>query len=148
MGIKKNAINIKFTNYLKQNKNTFGKNMKLYLKQNINSDVRLNKIIKEEKRKKTKQVDQNKEVNNFLKMYVFNKSWNKLANIHKKIKIIEYIDNNLPVKLKKSQKQILIDNLVKLMEEKKLNKKGIVNYDSTIAKITSISILKFTNEKK
>lgn len=76
--------------------------------------------------------------------YYYKKPWNKLNIIHKKIKIKEYISNLM---LTKHKKKTLIDNLINLLNNKKLNKKNDVDYDTFNGKIISISILKCKNDE-
>ena len=76
--------------------------------------------------------------------YYYKKPWNKLNIIHKKIKIKEYINNLM---LTKHKKKTLIDNLINLLNNKKLNKKNDVDYDTFNGKIISISILKCKNDE-
>jgi hypothetical protein len=76
--------------------------------------------------------------------FYYKKQWNKLNIIHKKIKIKEYINN---LTLVKQKKKILIDKLLILLKEKKLNKKNEVDYDINNGKIISISILKCKNDE-
>lgn len=73
--------------------------------------------------------------------YMYKKSWNKLNNIHKNIKIKEYI-NNLSIDID-SKKKITTD-LAKLVKEKKIGKNDIF-YDSINTKILSIKILENNN---
>tara|TARA_Y100000589_G_scaffold278755_1_gene274362 strand:+ start:904 stop:1410 length:507 start_codon:yes stop_codon:yes gene_type:complete len=75
--------------------------------------------------------------------FYYKKPWNKLNIVHKKIKIKEYINNLM---LTKQKKKILIDKLINLLNNKKLNKKNEVDYDSCNGKIITISILKCIND--
>jgi len=76
--------------------------------------------------------------------YYYKKAWTKLNIIHKKIKIKEYIHNLM---LTKQKKKILLNKLINLLNEKKLNKKNDINYDSNNGKIITITILKCKNDE-
>lgn len=76
--------------------------------------------------------------------FYYKKPWNKLNIIHKKIKIKEFINNLL---LTKQKKKTLIDKLIHLLNEKKLNKKNEIDYDSNNGKIITITILKCKNDE-
>ena len=77
--------------------------------------------------------------------YLFQKQWNKLNLVHKKIKIKEFT-NSLELK-DESQKQIIRDKLIALLDNKTLTKKDSVLYDVTKAKIISIPMLQFKDGK-
>lgn len=75
--------------------------------------------------------------------FYYKKPWNKLNIIHKKIKIKEYVNNLI---LTKQKKKILVDKLINLLNNKKLNKKNDVDYDTLNGKIITITILKCKND--
>ena len=75
---------------------------------------------------------------------IFKKKWNKLNNIHKKIKIKQFINK---LKIEDSNKKELIDALISLINKKYLTKQNSVNYDSLNGRIISIPNLKCTNDK-
>jgi len=77
--------------------------------------------------------------------FLFQKQWNKLNLVHKKIKIKEFV-NALEVK-DESQKQIIRDKLIALLDNKTLTKKDSVLYDVAKAKIISIPMLQFKDGK-
>ena len=77
--------------------------------------------------------------------FLFQKQWNKLNLVHKKIKIKEFV-NSLEVK-DESQKQIIRDKLIALLDNKTLTKKDSVLYDVAKAKIISIPMLQFKDGK-
>ena len=77
--------------------------------------------------------------------YLFQKQWNKLNLVHKKIKIKEFV-NTLELK-EESQKQIIRDKLIALLDNKTLTKKDSVLYDVAKAKIISIPMLQFKDGK-
>jgi hypothetical protein len=75
--------------------------------------------------------------------YLYLKPWSKLTQIHKVIKIKEFI-NNLDIK-NVTEKENLKDQLIEQIKEKKSKNK--INYDDTKGKILSISNLSFNNDK-
>ena len=100
-----------------------------------------NTIIKENKEdESTKNIfQQNNE-------YMYKKPWNKLSEVHKIIKIKEYVTNQLGIIDKKYENE-LIKNLTKYIKDKILSKKKSVNYDMYKAKIISIPSLKYNGTK-
>ena len=68
----------------------------------------------------------------------YKKHWNKLNIVHKKIKIKEFINNLEITKVKKKE---LIEILLKLLNNKKLNKNENIEYDNINGKIISIPML-------
>jgi len=76
--------------------------------------------------------------------FYYKKPWNKLNIIHKKIKIKEFVNKLI---IKSDEKQKLNKKLINLLNDKKLNKKDDVDYDSINGKIISISILKCKNNE-
>jgi hypothetical protein len=85
-----------------------------------------------------------------LDQYVYNKEWNKLAPIHKIIKLREYA-NKLNITNDTTKKE-LIDKLEECINNKKNNKKLTrsteVKYDQTKGIIISIPSLKHDNNNK
>ena len=75
--------------------------------------------------------------------YLYLKPWSKLTQIHKVIKIKEFV-NNLGI-TNNIEKEKLKDGLIDQVKEKKSKNK--VNYDETKGKILSISNLSFDNNK-
>jgi len=74
--------------------------------------------------------------------YLYTKSWNKLNQIHKVIKIKEFINN---LEINEVNKEILKDELIEMSKDKK--KKNKINYDEVKCKIINISSLIFTDGK-
>ncbi len=74
--------------------------------------------------------------------YLYIKPWVKLNQIHKIIKIKEFINN---ININEKEKEILIENILELLKDK--TKKNKIIYDSEKGKIISISCLKFENGK-
>jgi hypothetical protein len=74
--------------------------------------------------------------------YLYTKSWNKLNQIHKVIKIKEYINN---LEINEHAKEELREQLIDMIKDKK--KKNKVNYDEVKCKIINISSLVFVDGK-
>ena len=75
--------------------------------------------------------------------YLYLKPWSKLTQIHKVIKIKEFV-NNLDISIQ-TEKDNLKDKLIDQIKEKKTKNK--INYDETKGRILSISNLSFENNK-
>jgi len=75
--------------------------------------------------------------------YLYLKPWSKLTQIHKVIKIKEFV-NGLDIS-GQSDKENLKDKLIDQIKEKKTKNK--INYDETKGKILSVSNLSFENNK-
>lgn len=77
--------------------------------------------------------------------YLYKKAWSRLSEIHKVIKIKEFVlkllieDND--------SKKILEDKLINLVKKKILTKKDRVKYDNVKGRIISIVDLKYNNGK-
>ena len=78
--------------------------------------------------------------------YLYKKPWNKLAQIHKILKIKQYVKTQLGLTDKKYENE-LINELIGYVKNKILSKKKTVNYDFNKEKIISIPNLKFSNNK-
>ena len=74
--------------------------------------------------------------------YLYTKPWSKLNQIHKIIKIKEFINN---LDITDLEKENLKDDLIQIIKEKK--KKNKIIYDDIKGKILSISTLTFSNGK-
>ena len=74
--------------------------------------------------------------------YLYTKSWNKLNQIHKVIKIKEFINN---LEINERDKEALKDQLIEMSKDKK--KKNKINYDEVKCKIINISSLIFIDGK-
>jgi hypothetical protein len=74
--------------------------------------------------------------------YLYTKSWNKLNQIHKVIKIKEFINN---LEINERDKEALKDQLIEISKDKK--KKNKINYDEVKCKIINVSSLIFTDGK-
>lgn len=75
--------------------------------------------------------------------YLYLKPWSKLTQIHKVIKIKEFV-NTLDI-TSQNEKENLKDKLIAQIKEKKTKNK--INYDETKGKILFISNLSFENNK-
>lgn len=100
-----------------------------------------NTIIKE-----NKEEENNKNIFQQNNEYMYKKPWNKLSEVHKIIKIKEYVTNQLGIIDKKYENE-LIKKLTKYIKDKILSKKKSVNYDMYKAKIISIPSLKYNGNK-
>jgi hypothetical protein len=73
--------------------------------------------------------------------YLYQKTWTKVSQIHKIIKIKEFVSKLLINK--EEDKEKLIQQLSDLVRKKVLTKKTTVNYDSIKGRIISIPNLKY-----
>jgi hypothetical protein len=76
---------------------------------------------------------------------IYKKQWIKLNNIHKILKIKEYV-NNLPMAFENDRYK-LKEELTNMIKNKKLTKKEAVVYDSVNGKIISLTNLQYNNGK-
>ena len=77
--------------------------------------------------------------------YLYKKPWTKLTNVHKMIKIKEFVNKLLITN--ENDKEELKKKLVGLIKTKKLTKKDMVKYDSINGRVIAIPILKYKNGK-
>lgn len=77
--------------------------------------------------------------------YLYQKTWTKVSQIHKIIKIKEFV-NKLLIN-DENEKDKLIAQLSDLVRKKILTKKNTVNYDSIKGRIISIPNLKYEKNK-
>lgn len=74
---------------------------------------------------------------------IYKKSWTKLNNIHKIIKIKEFVNN---IKFdNENNRNKLKDELVELIKNKTLTKKNKIKYDEENGKIISLTNLQYKN---
>jgi uncharacterized protein (UPF0248 family) len=78
--------------------------------------------------------------------FIFNKTWNKLAPVHRILKIKEYVNKSLSISDDKVRKE-LIEELTLAVKTKRLSRKDQVNYDDVKAMVISIPLLKHKNGK-
>ena len=77
--------------------------------------------------------------------YLYKKQWTKLSNVHKIIKIKEFVSKLLIDN--KEDKNILKKELIHLVKTRYLTKKDKVKYDSIKGKVIAIPVLSFKNGK-
>lgn len=144
-----NNLNVKYYNNL----NSYLTKTKL----NIDSDwltdyiKELDNINTETETRKTSETTESeikdkKEIRSiFTNEGVYNKPWQKLNQIHKVLKIKEFV-NNLS-NISDEDKKKLSENLVELVKNKILTKKENVVYDDDNCKVIGIKNLKYENNK-
>lgn len=76
--------------------------------------------------------------------YIYKKEWNKLNNIHKIIKIKEYVNN---LSINSTEKDVLKNTFINFVKNKKITKKSSVIYDIINCRIINIPCLEFKNGK-
>lgn len=123
--------------------NTYYENLIEYCEKNgIDCDNYKTELVENKKIISTNIVESEKEEDMYNDDYLYRKPWNRLTEIHKIIKIREFVE-----KLNCSDENI--SNLKKILEkmvyEKKLTKKNTVVYDSKEGHIISIPILTYKN---
>ena len=138
-------LNIKYLNNLiiacnKINLNSDNIKNKLLTLNNELSENIDNYTISEKNEETEKTITENSKMN-----YLYLKSWSKLNQIHKVIKIKEFI-NELEIN-NYSEKEKLKDDLIDQIKNKEKKNKIKINYDDTKGKIISISNLSFDNNK-
>jgi hypothetical protein len=77
--------------------------------------------------------------------YLYKRKWTKLSNVHKIIKVKEFVSKLLIDD--KNDKDILKNELVDLIKSRYLTKKDTVKYDETKGNVIAIPILTFKNGK-
>ena len=97
---------------------------------------------------KINKVDNMDELSKIIQQNDYKKSWNKLDNFQKKIKINQYV-NLLESKglVKDELIPLLRNQLLTKLKNNKLKSKKIVNYDENILTIKNISILIINSDK-
>jgi hypothetical protein len=127
---------------------------KTYIDGLITQQEKLEELIKEFKQVGATQnlsdgmseIDTQKDNLDAINQFIYNKSWNKLALVHKILKIKEYVNKSLSINNEESKKK-LIDELVDAIKNKRLSKKDQVNYDEVKAMVISVPSLKHNNGK-
>jgi hypothetical protein len=79
--------------------------------------------------------------------YMFKRPWNRLPEIHKLIKIKEYVNQSLII-YESNNKDILIKEMFAAIKDKKLTRKGSVNYDPIKGRVVSIPSLQYDKSKE
>ena len=123
---------------------TYLNNLLIYGQKNNLDTSEINKKLSESNSVQTEVLTDTENEVIYSDDFIFKKKWNKLNNIHKKIKIKQFINK---LKIDDSNKKELIDVLISLIHKKYLTKKNSVNYDSLNGRIISIPNLKCTNDK-
>ena len=77
--------------------------------------------------------------------YLYKKPWTKLSNVHKIIKVKEFVSKLLIND--KNDKEKLKKDLIGLIKTRKLTKKEQVKYDPIKGRVIAIPILSFKNGK-
>ena len=77
--------------------------------------------------------------------YLYKRSWTKLSNVHKIIKLKEFIGKLLIDD--KDEKDLLKKEIINLVNSKKLTKKDKVKYDSIKGRVIAIPNLTYKNGK-
>ena len=101
----------------------------------------------------SKNVDNNNNNNNNNKLfdnidqYMFNKPWNRLPEVHKLMKIKEYVNKSLII-YENEKKEKLMSQMFTAVKQKKLTRKGSVNYDPINCRIISVPNLKYDKVKE
>lgn len=90
--------------------------------------------------KETSIKQKKQEIFDEMNKYVYKKQWNKLNNIHKIIKIKEYVEEKY-INVTKKQKELIIQSLVSRIDAGTFNTKRYVIYDPSAEKILNIPAL-------
>tara|TARA_E500000178_G_C16627669_1_gene576219 strand:+ start:121 stop:621 length:501 start_codon:yes stop_codon:yes gene_type:complete len=77
--------------------------------------------------------------------YLYKKNWTKLSNVHKIIKLKEFVSQLLIDKIEDKEK--LKEELTNLIKNKYLTKKDKVKYDEVKGKVIAIPVLSYKNGK-
>jgi len=135
----KKTLHLKYLNNLKINSNKLSIDTKKLNKQIID----LHNILNNETKLSITTNDINSETDILSENtdYLFLKPWNKLNQIHKVIKIKEYLNN---LECQPKEKDNLKEQLIDFVKTKKKVK---FTYDESKGKIISISALSFANGK-
>jgi hypothetical protein len=88
-------------------------------------------------------VQHNNTTDNHMELY--KKPWNKLNQVHKILKIKEFINSLTNIDV--NEKDKLKDKLIELIKNKVLSKKEKINYDENNGKIISLLNLEYKNNK-
>ena len=115
-------------------------NLIINLKNDIEEKKAINQISNQKKSKANNIFDN-------LDQYMFNKPWNRLPEVHKLIKMKEYINKSLII-YDNEKKNILIKKVFAAVKQKKLTRKGSVNYDQVKGRIVAIPSLKYDKNKE
>lgn len=78
-----------------------------------------------------------------IESHIFKKPWNRLPEVHKIMKIREFVNNNI----KKSKRKQLEKELINAIQNTKLKTKNDVDYDTNKGQIVSIKCLDINNKQ-
>lgn len=137
---------MEITNIQNKHNKTYYKNLlEITNKINVNNKwikKKIDDFTEDTKDTETENIEssENKEVV-YSEDYLYKKSWNKLSNIHKTIKLKEFV-KKLPIKKEEDMKS-LIKTMNKMVKKKQLTKKEHVNYDSINGQVISIPNLQY-----
>lgn len=147
-----NKFNIKYYNNMISYCKKLDKNYLPFQKilENINisdntlTETDTNKITTDPVEDNCQPLSDNNEIK-YSEDYLYKKQWSKLTNIHKIIKIKEFV-NKLLINEEKDKDE-LKKTLIDMVKNKQLSKKEIVNYDSINGRIIAIIILEYKDGK-
>ncbi len=103
----------------------------------------INQLNLQEQVKEPKNVEKKQYFDEYTDL-MFKKPWQRLPEVHKIMKIREYVSESL---LFCHNQEDILDKLINMVKEKKLKGK-MIKYDSTNGKIVSITDLKYDNKSK
>ena len=139
-------VQIKYLQAIIKQLNSDGSNYHLNDLNAIISDKKNN--TKNEKNNEIKDKDSKKtNLFNNMDQYMFNKPWNRLPEVHKLLKMKEYVHKSLII-YDNSKKEKLMKDLFKNVKQKNLTRKGSVNYDHVNCRIISIPSLKYDKKNE
>jgi len=140
----KNKIQIKYIQAIIKQLGNDGSNYHLNDLQKIMLDLKNN--TKVDKKKQENNSTKTNLFNN-IDQYMFNKPWNRLPEVHKLLKMKDYVNNSLII-YDNSKKEKLMKELFSNVKKKNLTRKGSVNYDHVNCRIISIPSLKYDKNKE
>ena len=129
------------------------KNSKLTISESENTESEKQNKKQNEDKNENQTEDEPRDENNTSELkevvysddYLYKRKWTKLSNVHKIIKVKEFVSKLLIDDMK--DKDILRDELVDLIKNRYLTKKDTVKYDETKGNVIAIPILTFKNGK-
>ena len=139
-----NNLEIKYLNNIINYGNKNNRNIDLAKETKENLEDK-NKLFIPQSESENDKILTNIKIVNYSDDYLYQKSWTKISQIHKIIKIKEFV-NKLLIN-KEEYKDELIEKLSDLVRKKVLTKKNSVNYDSIRGSIISIPNLVFKKDR-
>jgi hypothetical protein len=127
-----------------------------YLRGRINADNRFSSTVTFYDRSGTIKEMKKMNITEYVKdmdVLMFSNPWEKLKDIHKTIKIKEFVDNleysiNDKKKINKNKKFLKKELVDGLHQKKFTKKKNSINYDTESMQITEISCISYNKKKK